>query len=153
MAGPTIGGWLTDNGPLLGNLVTNETRWRWVFYINLPLGAVALLALLVYLPANLSLHKKSRVGKVTLRNIDVLGALLAAAATICLLLGLTWGGDPAYGWSSSLVISLLVAAGLLLLIAVTQLEKSPLNARRTGGKTGMDELKASLLAHAPSSRR
>ena len=45
----------------------------------------------------------------------MLGALLAAAATICLLLGLTWGGDPAYGWSSSLVISLLVAAGLLFI--------------------------------------
>jgi len=115
VAGPMIGGWLTDNGPLLGNLVTSETRWRWVFYINLPLGAVALLALLVYLPANLSLHEKSRVGKATLRNIDVLGALLAAAATICLLLGLTWGGVPAYGWGSSLVISLLVAAGLLFI--------------------------------------
>src|SRR5437588_7664306 len=47
VVGPTVGGWLTDHGPLLGNMVTDTTRWRWVFYINLPLGIIALIALLV----------------------------------------------------------------------------------------------------------
>src|SRR5690348_5272384 len=36
--GPSIGGWLTDHGPLLGGIVTDDTRWRWVFYVNLPFG-------------------------------------------------------------------------------------------------------------------
>src|SRR5215472_5179250 len=44
--GPSLGGWLTDHGLLLGTLVTDTTRWRWVFYINLPLGVIALAALL-----------------------------------------------------------------------------------------------------------
>ena len=54
--GPTIGGWLAEHGPLMGNLVTDSTRWRWVFYINLPVGVIALVALLIFLPANLSVR-------------------------------------------------------------------------------------------------
>ena len=50
VAGPTFGGWLADHGPLLPPLVTDASRWRWVFYINLPLGLIALAVLLVYLP-------------------------------------------------------------------------------------------------------
>src|SRR5438876_80769 len=50
LVGPFLGGWLTDHGPLLGNLVTNATRWRWVFYINLPVGVIALAGLVIYLP-------------------------------------------------------------------------------------------------------
>src|SRR5579883_1182355 len=50
LTGPTIGGWLAEHGPLLGSLVTDATRWRWVFYINLPLGLIALIALLIFLP-------------------------------------------------------------------------------------------------------
>src|SRR5438105_7459991 len=38
LLGPTIGGWLAEHGPLLGSLVTAESRWRWVFYLNVPLG-------------------------------------------------------------------------------------------------------------------
>jgi len=45
VGGPTLGGWLADHGPLLGPLVTDAARWRWVFYINLPLGLVALAGL------------------------------------------------------------------------------------------------------------
>src|SRR5579864_1236177 len=52
--GPTLGGWLTEHGPLLGSLVTESTRWRWVFYINLPVGLIAVLTLLIFLPSNLS---------------------------------------------------------------------------------------------------
>src|SRR5437763_892278 len=43
--GPTLGGWLAEHGPLMGNLVTETTRWRWVFYINLPVGLIAVVAL------------------------------------------------------------------------------------------------------------
>ncbi|MDQ6661235.1 MAG: MFS transporter, partial [Chloroflexota bacterium] len=113
VVGPTIGGWLTDHGPLLGNLVTDVTRWRWVFYINLPIGIIALAALIIYLPANISVRSSRYSGWAAVRRIDFLGAALASAATICLLLGLSWGGDQTYDWSSLQVIGTLVAAGIL----------------------------------------
>ena len=113
VVGPTIGGWLTDHGPLLGTLVTNETRWRWVFYINLPIGIIALIALLVYLPNNLSQRTNNFTGWAAIRRIDFVGAILASGATISLLLGLTWGSDQTYAWSSPQVVGTLVAAGVL----------------------------------------
>src|SRR5258706_15456975 len=116
VVGPTVGGWLTDHGPLLGNLVTDTTPWRWVFYINLPIGVVALAVLLIYLPANISVRSRRYTGWAAVRRIDFLGAALASAATICLLLGLTWGGDQTYDWSSAQVIGTLVAAGILYIV-------------------------------------
>jgi EmrB/QacA subfamily drug resistance transporter len=116
VVGPTVGGWLTDHGPLLGNLVTDATRWRWVFYINLPIGIVALAALLIYLPSNISVRSSRYTGWAAVRRIDFLGAALASAATICLLLGLTWGGNQTYDWSSTQVIGTLVAAGILYVV-------------------------------------
>ena len=115
VVGPTIGGWLTDHGPLLGTLVTNETRWRWVFYINLPIGIIALIALLVYLPNNLSIRTNNFTGWAAIRRIDFVGAILASGATICLLLGLTWGSDQTYAWGSVQVVGTLVASGVLYL--------------------------------------
>ncbi len=116
VVGPTVGGWLTDRGPLLGNLVTDTTRWRWVFYINLPLGIIALIALLVYLPANISVRSNRHTGWAAIRRIDFLGALLSSGATVCLLLGLTWGSNQTYDWNSPQVIGVLVAAGVLLIV-------------------------------------
>ena len=111
--GPTLGGWLAEHGPLLGSLVTETTRWRWVFYSNLPVGLIAVVALLVFLPANLSGYTSARAGRESLRRIDILGAILCAAATICLMLGLTWGGDQISAWTSSQVLGML-APGIIL---------------------------------------
>jgi EmrB/QacA subfamily drug resistance transporter len=116
LVGPTLGGWLTDHGPLLGSLVTDSTRWRWVFYVNLPLGILALAALLVYLPSNISIRNSRFTGWAAVRRIDFIGALLAAAATICLLLGLTWGGNQTYDWGSVQVIGVLAASGGLYVV-------------------------------------
>jgi EmrB/QacA subfamily drug resistance transporter len=118
LVGPTLGGWLTDHGPLLGTLVTDETRWRWVFYINLPIGIVALAALLIYLPTNLSQRSTNHTGWAAIRRIDFLGALLVAVGTICLLLGLTWGSDSTYAWNSAQVIGILSVAGALYILFV-----------------------------------
>ncbi|HLJ33681.1 MAG TPA: MDR family MFS transporter [Ktedonobacteraceae bacterium] len=112
--GPTIGGWLAEHGPLMGNLVTDATRWRWIFYINVPVGLIAVVALMIFLPANLSVRTSAWNGWASLRQIDILGAILCAAATICLMLGLTLGGAQTSAWTSPQVIAMLAAAMLLL---------------------------------------
>src|SRR6266700_3767125 len=91
LLGPGLGGWLTDHGPLLAPIDNDATRWRWLFYLNLPPGIIALIVLLILLPANISERSTNLTGWEAIRHIDVTGALLCAVATICLLLGLTWG--------------------------------------------------------------
>ncbi|MFL5587187.1 MAG: MDR family MFS transporter [Ktedonobacteraceae bacterium] len=113
LVGPTLGGWLSDHGPLVGTLVSETTRWRWVFYINIPVGIIALTALLIYLPANVSALSSHHTGWAAVRRIDFPGAVLSAAATICLLLGLTWGSNATYDWSSLQVIGILATAVIL----------------------------------------
>ncbi len=113
LIGPSVGGWLADHGPLLEPLVNDSTRWRWVFYINFPLGIVAMTALLICLPSGISVRSNRLTSWAAMRHIDLIGSLLVAAATICLLLGLTWGSDQSIGWHTPLVIAMLVAAGIL----------------------------------------
>ena len=116
VSGPTLGGWLADHGPLLGPLVTADTRWRWVFYINLPLGIIALAVLIIFLPADCSARGPASGGWAAMRRIDVTGALLTAAATLSLLLGLTWGGESAAAWGTRRVVGVLIGAGLLFVV-------------------------------------
>ncbi|MGE5335490.1 MAG: MDR family MFS transporter [Nitrososphaerota archaeon] len=94
--GPTLGGWITDN---LG--------WRWVFYVNLPVGALALITLLVGFPA-----ANARRGG---RRIDWLGVATIVAAVVPLLIALTWAGSN-YPWGSPQVI---VALALSLAMFAT----------------------------------
>jgi len=92
VVGPALGGWLTD-GP----------GWRWVFYVNLPVGILAIVVLLYGLPA-------IRPGEP--RPIDWLGAATIVGATVPLLLAFSWGGTE-YPWSSPLIIGLLVLSVLM----------------------------------------
>jgi EmrB/QacA subfamily drug resistance transporter len=97
-------------GPAVGGTITDHFTWRWVFYVNLPIGALALAALVIWLPANISVRSTRVTGWAAVRRIDFLGAVTAAAATICLLLGLTWGGNHTYDWASPQVLGTLAAA-------------------------------------------
>jgi EmrB/QacA subfamily drug resistance transporter len=114
LLGPTFGGWLTEHGPLVGSLVTEASRWRWAFYINVPIGLVAVVALIVFLPARLGPLAGGAPRNMSLWRIDFLGAMLCAAATVGLILGLTWGGERPGAWASAPVIGML-AIGILLL--------------------------------------
>ncbi|HZR38876.1 MAG TPA: MDR family MFS transporter [Ktedonobacteraceae bacterium] len=116
LIGPGAGGWLTDHGPLLGSLITASTRWRWIFYLNLPLGIVVLTALAIYLPANSFERSHDLRGWDAIRRIDFTGALLSSVATVCLLLGLTWGSNQIYDWYSPQVIGILLAASVLTIL-------------------------------------
>ncbi|MGE5335589.1 MAG: MFS transporter, partial [Nitrososphaerota archaeon] len=101
-------------GPSIGGTITDHATWRWVFYVNLPLGTLALLLLGGWLPATVSARGTPYRGWAAVRRIDLAGVLTAAAATASLLLALTWGGTI-YPWGSAQIVALLVAAGVLYL--------------------------------------
>ncbi|MGD0247028.1 MAG: MDR family MFS transporter [Streptosporangiaceae bacterium] len=86
----------TIGGPLLGGFITTSFSWRWIFYINIPLGGAALIYLLavLHVPAHKVKHKVDYLG----------GTLLAVAATALILLA-TWGGTQ-YAWASMQIIGL-----------------------------------------------
>ena len=94
--GPLIGGYFTDHGTVTLSGHTIE-GWRWVFYLNLPVGLIALFMVIAKMP-KLSHAAKGR--------IDYFGAVLIVAASVPLLLALTFGGQE-YAWTSPLMLGLL----------------------------------------------
>ncbi len=103
----------TIGGPLAGGFITDSFSWRWIFYINLPLGGAALvyLAAVLHVPAKKVSHK-----------IDYLGGTLLAVAAVAVILLATFGGTE-YAWSSVQIIGLgllAVAATVAFLITETR---------------------------------
>jgi EmrB/QacA subfamily drug resistance transporter len=92
VAGPLLGGWLTD-GP----------GWRWIFYVNIPVGLAALVvtSMVLKMPVVRREHR-----------IDWAGAAVIVAAVSCLLLYLDWSGKE-YGWTSPGSLALVAAAAVL----------------------------------------
>ncbi|MGQ9754212.1 MAG: DHA2 family efflux MFS transporter permease subunit [Thermaceae bacterium] len=95
-------------GPWLGGLLTDHLSWHWVFYINMPLGAVALWFIARYMPRLSPEHREP---------FDYLGAFLLLVWTVPLMLALSWGGST-YPWTSPEILGLLASSlvGLLLWI-------------------------------------
>src|SRR5215216_2288729 len=91
-------------GPLVGGLLVDGAGWRWVFYVNLPVGVAALAGLRLKLPAADSERPA--------RPLDITGAALLAAATSAFMLACVWGGDR-YAWDSPAILGL-IAATLVL---------------------------------------
>ena len=97
-------------GPLLGGFLVDNLSWRWVFYVNMPIGAVAL----AIVALRLHLHVPP-----TRHRIDYLGAGLLASGIAALILLTTWGGNQ-YAWGSPTIVGLGVAGVVLLVLFVWQ---------------------------------
>ena len=93
--GPTLGGYLTDN-----------LSWRWVFYVNIPVGIIALIIATIFLP-NIKRDSSGR--------IDVLGSLALGLGVAPLILGLVWGGTT-YAWTSPQIIGLFTFSAVMIIV-------------------------------------
>ncbi|WP_426954475.1 MDR family MFS transporter [Muricoccus radiodurans] len=102
-------------GPLLGGFITQALSWRWVFYVNLPIGAVALFLILTGLP---------RSTPRAARPLDLIGTLLLACGTAALLLLLAWGGVE-FAWLSAPTAGLALLTLVLLALFLRQERRAP----------------------------
>src|SRR5258707_140088 len=108
-------------GPVVGGVLTDYVHWTMIFWINLPMG---LLALWMTDRALKELPRHDRPHK-----LDVLGALLMVSAALALMLAMTWGGQTRggthYGWASAPILSLLAGSVALWLLFVWRVAWAP----------------------------
>ena len=101
-------------GPFIGGYLTDELSWRWVFYVNLPIGLIALPALYFGLPG--------RRGPRVRHSLDILGSTALVLATVPFLLACVWVGERRYGLTSPVILGLF-AFSVVMTVAFVLIER------------------------------
>ncbi|KAF8860417.1 MFS general substrate transporter [Acephala macrosclerotiorum] len=116
----------TALGPFFGGLIVQYASWRWVFYLNLPIGGLTLILLVVFLDVN---YDKETHFMVRIKRIDWIGNTFFVISMVSILIALSWAG-ALYSWSSFRVLVPLIL-GLVGLVAFLIYEASPFCAEPT----------------------
>ncbi len=138
---PAVFGLASVVGPFLGGLLTDQISWHWVFYVNVPLGAIALWFVWTKMP---------RMASGLQARIDWLGTLLLIGAVVPLLLGLTLD-KTIHPWSSPLILGYFMVAAIctvLFLIVEARAESSVLSLALFRNRTFAVGVVAALLSGA-----
>ncbi len=101
-------GLATIVGPILGGWITDNWGWRWVFYVNMPVGVIAILTTGLVLPG--IVRRRQHI-------IDYLGAITLIAWSVPLLLAFSWAGTQ-YAWGSWQIIGLFIFSAVMLVVFV-----------------------------------
>jgi MFS family permease len=112
----SVFGLSTCTAPIFGGALTDHVSWRWCFYINLPVGAVAMILIPIFVrvkPSGEALRNMSVLER--LRRLDWLGTFLFTSSIVCLFLALQWGGQTK-AWKDPVIIALLVVFAVVLAV-------------------------------------
>ena len=109
----------TALGPVFGGLIVEYSSWRWIFYLNLPVGGAALALLILFLQVN---YRKDMTVAARLKRIDWTGNGIFVLSMVSILIALSWAGTK-YSWSSFRIITPLVL-GFLGCVAFLLYERS-----------------------------